>query len=138
MNVWLPPSHLYRGLSEARTAVSDYDPRLDFGMNEETGQWCVFFNHGAIEAASEHPLPILGFDHIPSRDEVQKRLYNSDALRRGEEIREQINRHNREIERKFEDKASEGSEAAAEGFDWLLRQDDKAPHSKHFFITRGE
>lgn len=122
--MWLPPSHQFSGLKEAQQAVKDYDPDLLFGMNEATGQWCVFLRQGATELTSDKPLPVLGFNHIPSRDEVQKRLYQSDAVRRGHEILDDIQRHNDALKKELEDNAKDASDLTAEVAEWGLRMMD--------------
>lgn len=126
--IWVPPSYRDRGLVEARKAVRDYDPELDFGLNERTGQYCVFIPQGTNNVTMERDLPILGFDHIPSRDEVQKRLYESDARRRGHEILTSINRHNDKIQA---DSAavSDQDREMAEQFAWGFQKmgSEKAP-----------
>lgn len=119
--IWTPPSYRFAGVREARQAVQDYDPNLEFGFNERTKQWCVYLKRGAMAASADADLPILGFDHIPGRDEVQRRLYQSDALRRGHEILDQINRHNDDIHRRS-DAVSDEDTQLAETLEWALRK----------------
>jgi hypothetical protein len=102
-------------------AVQQYDPLLRFGRNEDTGQWCVF-----RIARGEDPLPILGFDQIPSPNAVLQRLSQCDAQRRGSEILDEINKHNADLRKPFEDAAKEGAAIAAEGFEWGFRQMGKS------------
>lgn len=125
MDIWLPPSYRYAGAKEAQKAVQEYDPNLDFGFNEKTQQWCVFLKRGTMEASKHHDLPILGFDHIPGRDEVQKRLYESDAFRRGNEIVDQMQRENDALRVDHSD--VDGN--VAEYLEWGMRKmgSDKAP-----------
>lgn len=122
MSIWVPPTYRDRGLAEARKAVKDYDPELEFGLNEQTGQYCVFIPQGTNGITMERDLPILGFNHIPSRDEVQKRLYESDARRRGYEILDNIRRHNEALEKESEFKAQDASEQLAEAAEWGMRK----------------
>jgi hypothetical protein len=128
-DIWLPREY---GAREADKAAKEYDPRLGFGFNQDTHQWCIFFEQGTTEESREHKLPILGFNGIPHPDDVKKRLYESDSLRRGEEILAAINRDNEKVKQVFEAAASEGSEAAAEGFEYLMRQAGQAPYHKSF------
>lgn len=130
--IWTPSSHQHRGLKEADKAAREYDSRLGFGWNEENQQWCIYFHMGTTEESRDRPLPVLGFNSIPHPDDVKKRLYESDSLRRGEEILDSINRHNDELRMVTELAASEGSEAAAEGFEYLLRESGQTPYSKSF------
>lgn len=138
--IWTPASHRFTGLSEARKAVQDYDPNLDFGFNEVTQQWCVYLKQGTMGASKDADLPILGFNQIPGRDEIQKRLYNSDAMRRGHEILDQINRHNDEITERGNRRTDEAAGEVAETLEWAYRKmgSDKSPTSKVFFPGKDD
>lgn len=127
--IWLPPRHQFLGLKEAQEAVRDYDADLDFGFNDETQQWCVFLKRGTNELTREKDLPVLGFDHIPGRDEVQKRLYQSDAVRRGREIIDSWQRHNDALEAERDARHLDSDGQMAEMFEWGFRKkgSEKAP-----------
>lgn len=135
-NIWVPASHEIRGVGAIRKAVREYDSNLDFGRNETTGQWCIFLKQGATAASQEVDLPILGFQDIPHPDDALRRLHQSDALRTGNQILEQINRHNAAIEKQRDIAGEEASAETAEAFDWGFRQMGKAPHSKVFIPGR--
>jgi hypothetical protein len=110
-------------------------------MNEATGQWCIFLKHGATELAQHADLPILGFSHIPHPEDAIKRLYNSDARRRGQEIVDAIQRDNDELKRQADQRAKEASDATAEAFEWGFRKMGAAPVTKIFVptdIPKGE
>lgn len=121
-SIWVPESHKWRGLAAARQAVKEYDTDLDFGFNEQTQQWCVFLKHGTTQLTQEGDLPILGFRDIPHPDDVKKRLYQSDARRRGLEIVDAIQRHNDDMHKELEHKAEEASNETAEAFEWGMRK----------------
>lgn len=121
-NIWLPPGHQFAGLKEARQAVQDYDADLDFGLNQDTGQWCVFLKRGTNELTATKDLPVLGFNHIPGRDEVQKRLYQTDALRRGREVLDEWNRHNDKLQAEKDAKIRDDDGHVAEMFEWGFRK----------------
>lgn len=131
-NIWVPESFGHREVVRVRRAVKEYDPNLDFGKNELTGQWCIFLKRGTSEVTREVDLPILGFNDIPHPDDALTRLRQSDALRTGNEILDKITRNNQDIEDRREVAAQEAAHEAAEGFDWGYRQMGKAPHSKVF------
>lgn len=131
-NIWVPESFGHREVVRVRRAVKEYDPNLDFGRNELTGQWCIFLKRGTSEATQEVDLPILGFNDIPHPDDALSRLQQSDALRSGNEILDKMVKNNQDIEDRREVAAQEATEAAAEGFDWGFRQMGKAPYSKVF------
>lgn len=119
-----------KNVLQVRNAVREYDPDLDFGRNEKTGQWCIFLKRGTNELTKEADLPVLGFEDIPHPHDALKRLYRSDALRTGRDILEKLERNNAEIHKKKDEAAQEGEEAAAEAFEWGFRQMGASPVSK--------
>lgn len=133
--IWLPDINGFSltdlSVTKVDAAVREYDENLRFGRNEESGQWCVF-----LVRRGEAPLPILGFDDIPHPEDVAKRLYRADALRRGEEILDEINRHNRELEvaenAESEAQINEAVELAAEHAERLARTVGTLRYSKSF------
>jgi hypothetical protein len=133
--IWTPPKAYDRAAAAASQAAKEYDARLGFGRNEETGQWVVFIRQGESEETRAGDLPILGFQTIPSPDEVKKRLYESDAVRRGSEILDAINRHNDEIQQRFKDAADDAIGETAEAMEWFNRQAGTHPVPR-VFITK--
>lgn len=131
-HVWTPPRSYDRLAHEVSVAVREYDERLGFGKNPDNGQWCIFMRQGNSEETRGGDLPILGFQTVPSRDEALRRLYESDARKRGAEILAQINRHNEEINRKFEDAADDASGQTAEVMEWFARQAGQHPVPRVF------
>jgi glutamate synthase domain-containing protein 1 len=131
-NIWVPEAFGHREVTRVRNAVREYDPNLDFGRNEVTGQWCIFLKRGVTQASQEVDLPVLGFEDIPHPDDALRKLHESDALRTGNEILDKITKNNEDIEARREVAAQEASAQAAEGFDWGFRQMGKAPHAKVF------
>jgi len=113
--IWVPPSHRHRGAIEARKAAQEYDANLDFGFNEETQQWCVYLKQGTMAASEKKDFPILGFRDIPAPDEVKRRLYQSDAFRRGLEIMDDLQRHNDDLTT-YDHSDADGQ--TAEAFAW--------------------
>lgn len=133
--MWVPSSFEDKQAFAVNKAVREYDPDLAFGRNEQTGQWCIFLKHGATEATSGGDLPILGFGSIPHPDDAVKRLYETDARRRGREIVDSIQRHNDALQKEAEVRAQEASDATAEAFEWGFRKMGAAPVSKVFVPT---
>lgn len=127
---WVPPSYEYREVILVRKAVTEYDSNLDFGKNDKTGQWCVFLKQGTMAGAKEGDLPVLGFNHIPSPDEVTKKLYESDAVRRGHEILDSINKHNEGIHQGYRDRTEQAEGELATAFEWGMRKEGMTPHKK--------
>jgi hypothetical protein len=116
--IWIPGAGMVdMNVRRVQAAVEEYDESLRFGRNEDTGQWCVY----KLMGSSAPPVPILAFDNIPHPDDVFRRLYQTDALRHGAEILDQMNRENEDLRKPFEDAANEGAGIAAEAFEWGTR-----------------
>lgn len=136
-NIWVPPSATHREAAAVAVAVRDYDPNLSFGLNEQTGQWCIFLRQGTSEATAQADLPIMGFSDIPYPNDAIRRLHQADALRTGREILDQVERVNKDIQHQKDLVATQAVEETAEAFDWGFRQMGKAPHAK-VFINRED
>jgi hypothetical protein len=109
-------------------AVREYDEQLSFGRNEDTGDWCIF-----LIRRGEMPLPVIGFGReIPHPEDAIKRLYRADAQRRGNEILDEMNRHNEKIEEARDLAAQEGEARLAETAEWALRVEGRTGHKKVF------
>lgn len=117
-NIWLPGIGM-TDIAQRRVdaAVQEYDENLRFGRNMESGQWCIF-----LMRRGHDPLPVIGFNDIPHPEDAIKRLHNADAQRRGEEILDEMNRHNEELKAPYEKAASEADEILAEAYEWGFRQ----------------
>lgn len=130
-NIWLPGRGM-TDMAERRVdaVVKEYDETLSFGRNMDTGQYCVFLNRRGAD-----PLPVLGFNTVPHPEDVLKALYHTDAQRRGEEILDEMNAENEEARKADQYAADEGIGIAAEGFEWLMRNNGQTPYSKHFNVS---
>ena len=116
-------------------AVSEYDERLYFDRNSETGDWCIFLK----TIPSEPDIPVLGWDHqeIPSPEAALKRLYQADSLRQGEEILDGMKRRNRDAEEPFRRATEDAAGQTAEGFEWAFRKMGKHPNPR-IFVPNGD
>lgn len=116
----LPPGYISREAKKLDIAVNQYDERLHFGLHPQTDQWIVAIS------TEDGEIPILGFtrfdEGLPARERVMERLYNSDARRHGEKIRERINRQNAEAQKALKYKADESIGDAAEQMEYWLRR----------------
>lgn len=133
--IWIPGSGMVDlAIRRVLVAVQEYDERLTFGRNEDTGQWTIYL----FRDRDEPPFPILAFEGAepPHPEDAVKRLYRMDALRRGEEILDEVNRNNASIRQKYEDKASDASGLAAEALEWGYRQMGAHP-SPRVFVPRS-
>lgn len=139
-NIWLPDSTSRSAYDipvlRADKAAQEYDPALRFGRNTETGQWCIYLQRGG-----KSPLPILGFDEIPHPEDIPKKLYAVDAVRRGDEILREMNAHNDEVERienePLDRQVNDAAENLAEHIEHIRRTTGKTRYSKSFRPTPG-
>lgn len=109
-------------------AAGEYDERLYFDRNQETGQWCVFLK----TIPSEPDLPIFGWDSIPHPDDAIKRIHQADSLRHGEEILDRIDRENAERERPYKEAVDDAQGQLAEAFEWGFRKQGVHPQARIF------
>lgn len=138
-SMWVPPAHTFRGASAVNKAVQEYDANLSFGQNPDNGQWCIFLRHGTMEASTEGDFPILGFREIPHPDDALKRLYKTDAMRRGREILDAVDRENARARAVSDAKHADVDAEVAEAFEWGFRHIDspKNPNRKVFMPGKG-
>lgn len=110
-------------------AVSEYDERLYFDRNPETGDYCIYMKMLPGEA----PLPILGFEKvIPSPEAALRRLYAADSMRQGEEILNGMRRRNHDALEPLRRKADDASGQLAEGLEILYRKTGDHPSPRVF------
>lgn len=122
VSMWVPRSHSFRNVTAVRKRVQEYDANLSFGQNPDNGQWCIFLRHGTMEASSEGDFPILGFRDIPSPDEAIKRLHQTDALRRGREILDAVEREAERERKALQAKHDDVDGQVAEALEWAHRE----------------
>lgn len=113
-------------------AVSEYDERLYFDRNTETGQWCVYLK----TIASEPDLPLLGFDEIPAPESAVKRLYQADSLRHGEQILDGMRARNHKALEPLRTATDDAAGQAAEGLEWAHRKMGNHPKPR-IFVPNG-
>lgn len=126
------------------TAVNEYDERLMFGTNPETGDWCIFvkmpWDWEGPSVDGNKALPILGFGkELPSRDYAIRQLYQSDSLRHGEQILDEMNRQNKAVQDVARAKSDDQSGQLAEVLEWGFRKKGVHPSSRVFVPdTKGD
>lgn len=133
-SVWLPDSAYIRATAEivaVNRAVKEYDERLRFGQNQDTGDWCVFI----LMPPDARPQPVLGWREVPTPEAAVQRLAKSDSVRYGREMWDRLEREQRRMLAESEHRASEETGEAAERLEVLLRKTGDHP-SPRIFIPR--
>lgn len=113
-------------------AVTEYDERLYFARNEQTGQYCIYLK----TISTEPDLPLVGWDTIPHPEDAVKRLYQTDSLRHGEKILDDMNRRNADFMKQYEVAADEATYELAEAFESNLRARGAHPNPR-IFVPKG-
>lgn len=125
MNIWIPKY----GETDVRAwkidqRVREYDSRLMFGRNENTGDWCIFIKM----PAPRDPYPVIGFqDRIPEPDEALDRLKAADTMRHGDAVYREVLRSQEEYRKSGLKKVDEASADSAERVEFMLRKYGKSP-----------
>jgi hypothetical protein len=129
-NIWIPGKGEYDiRVYRVDKAVREYNERLMFGRNEDTGDWCVF-----IKAPSpQEPIAVLGFgDSIPEPDAAIKRLYESDTLRHGNKILDNVIREQEAYRKQLDYNADQATQDSAERIEHMMRMRGDSPIVKSF------
>jgi len=123
--IWIPG----RGDYDTRAyrvdkAVREYNERLFFDKNMETGDWCVFVRM----PSPEPPVAVHGFgNEIPEPDVVIKKVWESDSARHGDRIFEEFMKSQEKFIAHKRYIADEATGDSAEHIEHLMRQHGKSP-----------
>lgn len=115
--LWLPGQGMV-SLEGSRIgrAVSEYDDRLFYARNDETGDYCIFIKMGP----GNPPYPLYGWREEPSVEEALRVVQDRDTKRRGDEILREMHKQ-RELAHAEQDyRASEAAGIYAEGLESYL------------------
>jgi len=92
-------------------SIRQYNDRLSFDVNEDTGDYCIFMDMPSPEPR----VPVLGFGNkVPSIDEARKKLYLSDTQVHGMKIYDQILKSQEDFKKEKQYVASQRTGDAAE------------------------
>lgn len=110
-------------------AVNEYDERLLFAKNEETGDWCVFVRM----PGAEPPYPVCGFGReIPSVDDVMIRIRRSDTMRNGDAIYKDLMRSQEKYRAELKYNGDQATDESVEVVEHFMRKHGKSPIIKSF------
>ena len=110
-------------------AVRQYNERLSFGLNEDTGDYCIFMRM----PRPEPNLPILGFGtSVPHPDEACKKLWESDTMIHGDKILKDILKSQEEFKNAKRYAADQAASDSAERMEKFMRGKGLSPVVKVF------
>lgn len=129
-SIWIPGKGEYDVRAyRVDKAVREYNERLSFERNPDTGDWCVYIRM----PSPEPPVALMGFqDQIPEPDAVVKRLYETDSLRHGEKILNEVLKSQEMFKKHKEYLADEATGESAERIEHLMRKHGKSPVIKSY------
>ena len=105
-------------------ALKEYDSRLKFDRNQDTGDWCVFIEM----PRPEPPYPVIGFgDNIPDASIVLDRVKRGDTMRTGNTIYRDIVRSQEKFRANQDYKTDQAGEESAEVIEHFMRREGKSP-----------
>ena len=123
MNIWLPNGVSYEAYRVDR-AVREYDERLMFGRNEDTGDWCVFVRM----PSPRDPFPVFGFgNRIPKPDEALARIKEGHLVAHKERIWREVVDSQKKYKADLAYKSDQAGEDSAERAEHLMRKHGKSP-----------
>lgn len=116
-------------------AVQEYDERLMFGRNMDTGDWCIFVKM----PRGEDPVAVLGFGkRVPDPREAVQRADAANTRKHGAQIIEAMEKHNRALDAEKALRTGELSEVGAEILEYGFRKQGAHPSPRVFFPGKGD
>lgn len=123
-------------------AVNEYDERLFAARHPHNGQDTIFlkmspfaepFGDDGLDIHGQRCIPIMAFPTgFPETHEVLGRLHRADAVRRGDEILDEINRHNDKVRGVIRARAAERAGEVAEIAESAFHREGKTSYHRSF------
>lgn len=130
--LWIPgQGEVDMRIIAAQRVVREYDERLELARHEITGDWVVFVK---LEGGNLYPVVGIGPELPHNAEDLRQRLWKADSARHGSKILDQINAHNKRIQRESRQRGLEADEATAEALEWGFRQEGVL--SRKVFVPR--
>jgi hypothetical protein len=106
------------------SALKDYDEKLMFARNEETGDWCVY----SRMPHPEPPFPVFGFGpELPDKQIVLDRVKSGDLRRNSDRIYNEIVKSQEKYRADLAYKGDQASGESAEVVEKFMRIHGKSP-----------
>ena len=135
MKIWIPNMGDYDMRAwKVDRKVREYDERLMFGRNEDTGDWCIFIRM----PAPQDPFPVIGFQKsIPEPNDALDRLKAADTMRHGDRLYKEMVASQKKYRDDLEYKSDQAAQDSAERVEHLMRQHGKSPVIKSTRKVKG-
>ena len=128
--LWTPHGVLGTDEGAAVKAIEDYDSDLTLAQDTRNGNFVVALKDRGPDG---QPFPVFNLGtRLPSPDEITRKLYESDVRRHGGKIAQAIDRRNEQRKKELALRADEGTEAAAEAYEWAFRKLGAHPFPRIF------
>lgn len=133
----------FRDEAAVHQAVQEYDERLLYATNPQTGLPTVFIkmgpwdnpafdNDAGIDIDGERVFPVLSFNGTPPADTVVAELAKRDTIRHGSKLLEELHAHNARVKAQYEAEAAEADGIAAEAYESYLHGQDLLNYKRVF------
>jgi hypothetical protein len=137
-SLWIPGrGSVPPDIRAAEAAIKEYaggSDDLGLGRSEIDGTWVVVWNRGP----EGRPFPVLNLGReLPGREEIQRRLYESDTWRRGAQIVQQVARKQLDGEERARKENRDRARAAAEDIDTAYHAARRHPTSTRIFVPKS-
>ena len=127
--LWTPPDAgvVPDDVRQAQLAVKTYDEQLSLGVDKVDNTWCVLWDKGPGGA----PYPVLGLGReLPGYEEIQKRLYMADTVRRGSKIVAEVTARRDKAAKAAKDAHTELAGDVAEHLESAFHRADKTSYKR--------
>lgn len=121
-------------------AVAEYDERLFAADHPQTGTPSIFIKmppdsewnlEEGLSIDGNRCVPVMAFPHgMPHEDAVLRRLHETDAVRRGKELLDDLNRRNDALKEPARREAAEQAGEVAEVWESAMHRLGKTKHSR--------
>ena len=106
------------------SALKEYDEKLMFARNEQTGEWCVY----SRMPYPEPPFPVFGFGpELPDKHVVMDRVKSGDLRKNSDRIYKEIIQSQEKYRADLKYKGDQASEESAEVVEKFMRIHGKSP-----------